>query len=387
MKTCFELIFWILPTWQSILFSGLALMLYVRGDGYHRLMLSLYMAGSFVFFLFRGPRLLFPWPDYLRDTIHAMLWLLQLPLFYLFLKSLLVPDFVLRRREIRHFLGPMLAGVGLLVFRAFVAESAYLSWEWATYIVMLTGFVTQFVVYVIYSRKRFPSHMRLIFNYYSDPEPYELNWLRWLLFSFVGLFFVVDVMKLLYVELFSVSNIGYHIMVLIFNFAIGFFGITQPVLFYEHRKTESLGQTLDVAVAIEPEVMDSVSNGSLNIEIASQDENARLKDLFEKARVVMETEKSYENPDLTLSDLAKTLNVNTKYLSNAINTFSGQSFSTWVNEYRVKAVAALFKSAQGEKLSMDAIYEACGFRNKSTFMNAFKKYYGMTPGEFRKSLR
>jgi AraC-like DNA-binding protein len=28
-------------------------------------------------------------------------------------------------------------------------------------------------------------------------------------------------------------------------------------------------------------------------------------------------------------------------------------------------------------------HEACGFRNKTTFLNAFKKYYGLTPSEYK----
>jgi len=28
-------------------------------------------------------------------------------------------------------------------------------------------------------------------------------------------------------------------------------------------------------------------------------------------------------------------------------------------------------------------HEACGFRNKTTFLNAFKKYYGLKPSEYK----
>ncbi|MEW6135780.1 MAG: AraC family transcriptional regulator [Bacteroidota bacterium] len=29
------------------------------------------------------------------------------------------------------------------------------------------------------------------------------------------------------------------------------------------------------------------------------------------------------------------------------------------------------------------MYESCGFRNKTTFLNAFKKYFGVTPSQYK----
>lgn len=318
MKTCFELILWILPAWQSVLFGALAFLFYLRGEGYHRLMLSLYMGGSFLFFMLLGAQKVWS-PVFLSETVYGVVWLMQLPLFYLFLKSLLEPGYLLRRREIRHFAGPLLAGA-ILFFTGRLTETgsdgigAHISlqrWHILFNVVMMAGFILQFIIYLVYSWKRYPRHMQLIFNYYSDPEPYSLHWLRWLLFSFVGLFFLLDVFRIAGVEIFSPSFPGYTLLILILNFGIGFFGLTQPVLFYEHRRTESVEEALDTLVAPEPEAKVVVSEGLQSVESADEVESAKLKALFEQAQKMMEKNKLYEDPDLTLGDLAKALNVNT----------------------------------------------------------------------------
>ena len=52
----------------------------------------------------------------------------------------------------------------------------------------------------------------------------------------------------------------------------------------------------------------------------------------------MENEKFYTDPDMTIIDLAKKLNVSTHYLSQVLNENIGKRFYDFVNGYRVELV-------------------------------------------------
>ncbi|MEJ5302012.1 MAG: helix-turn-helix transcriptional regulator [Bacteroidales bacterium] len=385
MKTCIELFNWILPAWQSLLFAVLGLLFYLRGEGYHRFMLSLFMLGNLMYWVIRGVQYHSLLSSPLSEILFVWVWLCQLPLFYLFLKSLLQPGYVLKIREWKHFIGPLAAALALLT--AWKLSSGDLSfqthrfnWKDSVEYTIYLGFLIQFITYTYYSWKRYPHHMRLIFNYYSDPEHYELHWLRWLLFSFVGLFFMTDILRLVDFEFFSVHQLGFPLLILFLNMGVGFLGLSQPVFFYEYKSCE-----VNIVNDFLPKPDDkkqqpeTMNNASYSV----TDELERHKAIFLKAQYILETQKLYTNPELTLADLARAISVNTKYLSAAINALTGQTFSSWVNEYRVKAVAKMLEDENITRMSLNGIYESCGFRNKTTFLNAFKKYFGVTPSQYK----
>lgn len=96
-------------------------------------------------------------------------------------------------------------------------------------------------------------------------------------------------------------------------------------------------------------------------------------------------EKVHLNPDLNLFELANRLQIQPYELSQYLNDIVRQNFSNYINGYRIEASEKMMRSKC--KLTMDGIGYECGFRSKSSFYIAFKKVNGMTPGEFKKSLR
>jgi AraC-like DNA-binding protein len=94
----------------------------------------------------------------------------------------------------------------------------------------------------------------------------------------------------------------------------------------------------------------------------------------------------FRDPDLTLPDVAEALDVPPHLLSQYLNDNLGKSFTSFVNEYRVRAVEQELQK-EDHQLTLEAIGNECGFRSNSSFYNAFKKVKGMTPSQFRKSLK
>ncbi|MCB0632856.1 MAG: helix-turn-helix transcriptional regulator [Saprospiraceae bacterium] len=106
--------------------------------------------------------------------------------------------------------------------------------------------------------------------------------------------------------------------------------------------------------------------------------------LAEKLKLHFEEKEIFRNPDLTLSDVAEALDVPSHLLSQYLNDNLGKSFSSFVNEYRIRAVEQeLLK--EDHQLTLEAIGNECGFRSNSSFYAAFKKIRGVTPAQFRKA--
>lgn len=112
---------------------------------------------------------------------------------------------------------------------------------------------------------------------------------------------------------------------------------------------------------------------------ATQDDHALMARLAE----LMETRRLWRDPDLTLSQLARRLQVPTKRLSTAVNRATGDNISRLVNGYRVRAACnALAKGATATEAMLDA-----GILTKSNFNREFRRITGQTPTEWQANHR
>jgi PAS domain S-box-containing protein len=106
--------------------------------------------------------------------------------------------------------------------------------------------------------------------------------------------------------------------------------------------------------------------------------------LYFRLKELVETEKLYLDPNLTLKALADKLNTNTKYLSQVVNHYAGTNFQQLINSYRVQAVKRLIRDGGSERLTLFGVAAQCGFKNKSTFYKVFKEVTHLTPKEYMK---
>ncbi len=106
----------------------------------------------------------------------------------------------------------------------------------------------------------------------------------------------------------------------------------------------------------------------------------------EKIRALMERERLYLDPDLTLQQLADRLDISPKELSKTLNQGFGVNFFTFVNRYRVEEVIRQMKDPANDHLSLLGIAFQSGFNSKTTFNTVFKKVLGKTPSQFKAEL-
>ncbi len=96
---------------------------------------------------------------------------------------------------------------------------------------------------------------------------------------------------------------------------------------------------------------------------------------------VMNVDKLYIEPNLSLKSLAETINLSIHQLSELLNQEIGQNFNTFIMEFRVKAAIKLLKKEP--EMTILGIALSVGFNSNSAFYSAFKKITGKSPSDYR----
>lgn len=108
------------------------------------------------------------------------------------------------------------------------------------------------------------------------------------------------------------------------------------------------------------------------------DLNRMSLDLEQKMR----QEKLYADEDLTLATLARELGTTVDRLSYLLNVHLQQSFSDYVNRWRVQEACRLLEEHPDRTIL--SIGFSAGFNSRSSFHRAFLKVMGLSPREYRR---
>ncbi|ODS86427.1 MAG: hypothetical protein ABS46_01150 [Cytophagaceae bacterium SCN 52-12] len=108
----------------------------------------------------------------------------------------------------------------------------------------------------------------------------------------------------------------------------------------------------------------------------------RLETVMKKVGFLMEKVALYEEPELTLGELAAKAGVSANVLSQAINTVAGKTFYQYVNDYRIEAFIQAASLPENRKYTLIALAYACGFHSKTTFHKYFRLKTGKTPTDY-----
>lgn len=104
-------------------------------------------------------------------------------------------------------------------------------------------------------------------------------------------------------------------------------------------------------------------------------------DLMERICQLMENRQLYLHPDLRVSDIAESLGVPRRAVSECLSAQSPAiSFPQFVNAYRISYAQQLFRHHPDKKVA--AVGEESGFANETSFFRTFKAIVGVTPKEW-----
>lgn len=106
--------------------------------------------------------------------------------------------------------------------------------------------------------------------------------------------------------------------------------------------------------------------------------------LYSRLCQLMESDRPWLDPDLTLNTLAAQLSTNRTSLSAAIRSQGFSSFNEFVNRYRVDEFKRLttLPGFDARHADLTGLWTAAGFRSKSTFYRSFLQCENVTPATF-----
>ncbi len=275
-----------------------------------------------------------------------------------------------KRGFTRRDLLPFVPTIIYLAFRFFLFghDLEWKNWYGKTYgnIVETFVFVTELVwnlVFLFFSIHHYQKYRSWLNQNFSDTEKIKFDWLRNFLYIFTGILMLGALFDFTNSFLFRLSYLQYFYFELVLALVTYYLAVAG----YLRSKTIELNFTETQAIEIDERKT-----------LLSDKELEKLKS---KLRDLMQNDKLYLEPNLTLTDVSRQLGVNYTVLSYTINNGFGKNFNDFVNEFRINEVKEKLRIADDSTL-LGVAFD-CGFNSKATFNRAFKKFTGVSPKEFQ----
>lgn len=219
---------------------------------------------------------------------------------------------------------------------------------------------TLFIIYKIYRKIRLYDNNNLIYNKKKIVK--GTKWLKHILL-FGVLICAIWVVMILYnninsLALFSNEN-RYFLWISnsILIYYLGYLGIYHNGIFKQREKIR---------------------------EIIGLDKKTNNSNKLNEIKNIIEKEKLFLNPNLSLRILSDRFKLNESYFSHYFNQNSDQNFSNYINKLRIENVKEILINDSFKNYTLVSIALESGFNSKSAFYSSFKKETGLTPTEYRK---
>lgn len=223
------------------------------------------------------------------------------------------------------------------------------------------------VGYVAWTLLLLRKHRDAVENAFSNTEHKNLRWLQLLS---IGL-------GLIWGLAFFFNDAIIYTGVTGFVLFIGLYGIQQMPIFHSGGPDTSVsGNSADDDAEAPPAPGESVRYAKSGL----KDED--IARIYARLQQLMAEQAPYQNPELTLADLAKILDIHPNYLSQVINEREQKNFFHYINSLRAEAFLRLAAQPENKRFTLLALAFDCGFNSKTTFNKYFKHHTGKTPSEF-----
>lgn len=340
-----------------------------------------------------------PYRDILFYTPFQQLFLIG-PFLFFYVNSLFNPSFKIARKELLHFLPALLYFlfcVVMVVYDKLIVKEYYFlkngqDPDFDTWY-QLAGFLSM-IGYLVVSIKHYQAYKKAIEAILSNTASFLFLWVRNFLvaFLFILVAWLILALANTFFQLKYINTWWYF-----FSFAIGCYYIAiagyanavESKLFFKTKVFTKQNQVLlqeKKSLYIEDKYELPFEEVDIEMPPQTMVENKKEYDSWkQKIEEILYKHKMYEEPELTLFDVAKKLNTNISLLSKAINNAFACNFNELVNGYRIQAFENLIALGEHKKQTLLSLAFECGFNSKATFNRAFKKVKGISPQEFIKT--
>lgn len=305
-------------------------------------------------------------------------WLVIGPILFLYTKSLTSNRFTFGAKEVLHFL-PFIFFVFVLplffsellsfrqvhygmltVFDNFKQEVSLIQYVYSC--VFIGQFIHLFIYLLLSIRtvNYYKQELKKSFSSYSESE---IAWLKVTIYFLIGILFFAALFLVRYFFNLEYRRHLDYIYVL-------------PMSFLMYLVSYKLAGVQFTTLAEEIVESSKYQKSSLKPDQALA--------YAESLQEFVEEKKPFLTNGLKLKDLSEQLNIPLNHLSQVINEKFGDSFYDFINKYRVLEAKQLMEKER--KATLLEIAYSSGFNNKTSFSNAFKKFAGLSPSSYRKTL-
>jgi len=310
----------------------------------------------------------------------SLIFLLQLPVFYLYVLSVCYSDFRLKREHLLHIIPFLLVNIVLIPRFYSVSEASKISFLKNSTSMIEIQFNhilvhIQILCYLIAVFTILKKAKKIYLENYAGASIESLKWL----FQFtvaLSVFFAIALLKNIF-KFTDYPNIseGLKSGLLLLELTIIFWYL------YKALNNPGLFRKIDSKLLLVQELISEKKNS----EQLNENDKEYNEELLKLKKYMIE-EKPFLNPALTIQDVAAALQIPVRDLSLLINHKLEQHFYDFVNTYRIENAMNILKDSTKSKLTILEILYDVGFNSKSSFNTAFKKHTGNTPTAYRKDL-
>lgn len=136
-------------------------------------------------------------------------------------------------------------------------------------------------------------------------------------------------------------------------------------------------QKCETLKEIKAGITETVCNACEYVKRKKKSHNTELKD-----KVADFVGSNYADVNLNVKMIADKFEMNPVYISRFAKEQLGDSLLDYINKYRLEKAKQMMR---GGNLAATEIAKRVGYCNMSTFIRVFKKYEGMTPGQYKKN--
>lgn len=338
---------------------------------------------------------------YLTATmlIHfTPLYLLLGPFFYFYVRSLLVDDYRLTKKDYLHFIPAVIILINIIpyIFKGIDYKLAYAnsvmenpanlvnfdylfispSWNFLLRPIHALIYVI-FSIVLIYKNK-----LNLTEN--SNQPTLIFKWL-WMLIGVALVlytsFFLFSIVGFITKDYNTTSIQAYYVLfataisLVALNFSLLFF----PNILYGLPQLDYRLSTLKGVSKVEEETEEKRLSKSFEI---SEDKLQLLKNKIDNYLDSL----PYLKANFNLTMMSSDTDIPVHHLSYFFNEYMKTNFNTWKNDLKIDHVLELMKNGSYENLTLDALSKKAGFGSRSSFINSFKTKTGFTPSEYLQNM-
>lgn len=306
------------------------------------------------------------------------------PIFWLYTLSHTKPDFRFKVSDLLHLLPFVL----VILLKSTVGLHSDNNLITIVKIITLLKFISLFI-YAILVFLRVRNHQKTVKNIFSNLKDKQLDWLKFLslgiiiLWSIGFLSNIFDWLK--FSHTYEYDGRLFQVSVDIFIIVMMYFGFLQKDVYDETSKTASKNKERNLPDSVNDENIEINNLQLLKYQKSGLDEK-RSEEIHAELMNLIDNKQIYRDDDLTLYKLAAMLKVSSNHLSQVINSIEGRSFFDFINFHRIEAVKKNITLHTKKHLTILGIAYECGFNSKAAFHRAFKKFTGVTPTEYKRTI-